>query len=329
MASILNSRFRVFCTSFRIQIPKIRAITSCLCSREILASQNPIESLYSYALDRNFINVEGFRLPGKPFAFQLAELDVRQTIYTDSALSQHSLNLRTVGFQRVHPDLGIEYLTFRRRPNTFGRPLPAKDFLPNTIKETDSSEGTQASQPPHVAISYTVGEGPFNGKLSAQWRGEGLVKTLKVDDHDRSCKNSLEAILASSNAPTGSIAQIMASAKSSELFGTLNESSGRTRYSLSEDEREKFINLTRQIKADLLADKYDLQSIAQYVSVLRFQPMRMELCVTNADDPNEPGSLASEGIWERFEWTVNTQWPNDTDASNSSHWQGPVRLRPY
>ena len=289
-----------------------------------------METLYRYALDRNFINVEGFRLPGKPFAFQLAELDVGHTNYMHWALSHSTLNLRTVGFQRIHPDSGIDYLTLRRRPNTFSRPPLKKDFLPNTINETDSSEGAQARQSSHVAISYTVGEGPFNGRLSAQWRGEGLANALKLNDADRSCQTSLETILASSNAPTGSIAQIMASAKSAHLFGKLRESSGRMRYSLSEAEREKFIKLTQQIKADLLADKYDLEHIAQYVSVHRLQPMRMELCVTNADDANEPGSLPSEGIWERFEWTFATPCPNEPEtADNSAHWQGPVRLRPY
>ena len=289
-------------------------------SHKILEAKNPIDSLYKFASVLGFINAEGFRLPGKPFAFQLAELD------TDWALSHHSMNLRTVGFQRVHPDLGIDYLTLKRHAEMISRPLCVKGT------EVEDSEDVVNRQLPRVAMCYTFGEGPFNGELSAQWRSEGVVETLKINNGDIPGDTSLETILASSNAPTGSIAQIMASAQSRESFGTLTKSSGRTRYRLSEAEREKFIKLTHKIKAGLTNGKYTLQEISQHVSVHRFHPMRMELCVANADDPHRT-SLSSEGIWERFQWTINerTQIVSDDNKStvNVADWQGPIRLRPY
>ena len=332
----LLSRF-LFCN----KTYTVRQIATCLRSSEILSSQNPIELLYRSALASNFVNSEGFRLPGKPFAFQLAEIEVGHTNYMYWAMSHHSVNLRTVGFQRVHPDLGIDYLTIKH--HTVDRPLRTKDTSLGKVAEIDSSGNVGERQLPPVAICYTVGEGPFNGNFCSQWRGEGLVKALKVSIGDDSNDGSLETILASSNAPNGSIAQIMASAKSAESFGTLAESSGRMRYSLSEVEREKFIKLTHQIKADLENGQYDLQEIAQYVAVHRFRPMRMELCLTNANPNPNPNAnpnpnpnanndetespLDIEGIWERFQWTRD---PTEMDAApQTSGWQGPIRLRPY
>ena len=108
----------------------------------------PLSEMRQRALQLSRCNVEGFRLPGAPWAFQLA---------WNSGHAEAPPLLKTVGFQRVC-SLGIDFLV-RRNPGSL-----SESRFPGSFCWV---EGTYP---------------PATGGLCEQWRGEGVAEEIDISE---------------------------------------------------------------------------------------------------------------------------------------------------
>ena len=130
----------------------------------------PLTEMRYRAAQLSRCNAAGFRLPGAPWAFQLA----RSSMQEEEGFAAPML--KTVGFQRVS-ELGVDFLV-RRSPDSGGGNATVTTFV--------------------GAFCYVEGAyPPVEGAVCEQWRGEGVAEEIPVS-----------AIRAT--APLPSFAQILA-----------------------------------------------------------------------------------------------------------------------
>jgi hypothetical protein len=234
----------------------------------------------------------GSRLPGAPWAFQLASAGATVAAPT----------IKTVGFQRVSAD-GIDFLVRRRGPSSpaGGRGGSDGGGGGGGGGGGDSSSSSSSSSS-SFAASFCYCEGaypPAEDAECVQWRGEGEAMEIPVTE-------------VRDTAPLPSFAQIMACSARGHGGGGSGDEAGRTALL----DRERFVGEVRDMKAQLLAGGGVGAEVETAVQAFRLRPHRVELLVSGAD------------IWERFEWQRQRR-PSGGGEHEHGAWGEVRRLLPY
>jgi hypothetical protein len=156
------------------------------------------------------------------------------------------------------------------------------------VRKKSSKESREGAD---VAICYVEGSyPPPEGSTCEQWRAEGIIKRLPVE-------NVLKT------APLGSFAQILVAKRWSD---SLQQD---TRHLLSD--RKRFVKEVLAEKSRLENGEVPIAEIDDAVDVYRIFPHRMEV-------------ILSGPIWERWQWTGKVE-----STGKVGKWNKPQRLVPY